>query len=100
MGTDISGWVEIKGWGEDAKWIGILQIWRLLDRNYGAFSSLFGIRDRVGFRPIAPWRGLPADISDEARKDYEKGTTDSKESSYRGESWITWSEIKNIDWEE
>ncbi len=99
MGTDIAGWVEIKNWGNEDRWSGILQVRTLLDRNYDAFGSLFGVRNKDGFKPTAPDRGLPADISDEAKRDFETAYEKDPRAIF-GMTWITWSEIKAINWEE
>jgi hypothetical protein len=98
MGTDIAGWVEIKSWLDEEKWKGILQIWPLIGRD-DMFGCLFGIENRVGFKPIAPDRGLPADISDEARKNFEEEHAKYPQAPF-GATWITWSEIKTINWDE
>lgn len=66
-----------------------------MDQNYDVFGSVFGVRNYANFRPIAPERGIPGDSSEELKQIF--GT--SEEYSF-SPSWITWSEIKTIDWEE
>jgi hypothetical protein len=98
MGTDIYGWVEIHqaGWPE---WDGAIRIDDIVQRAYGMFASLFGVRNgdpehvtAVGrFRAIAPGRGMPPDVS----PSYPRETTHGE-----GQSWALWSELAAIDWEE
>lgn len=57
------------------------------------FNILFGITGYAQFTPIAPCRGLPPDISNEATEDYA-GWDD-----VFGETWISLSEIEAIDWD-
>lgn len=98
MGTDISGWVEVRApvTDQDPRWRAVVRIDWIVSRNYGMFGSLFGVRNDYGFRPIAPSRGLPHDVSSEL-----KGYGDAPlESSPEWVSWITWREIREIDWGE
>jgi hypothetical protein len=92
MGTDIHGWVEIKmPWSEH--WYEIIRVGLLLNRSYDIFGCLFGVRNYANFAPIAAHRGIPVDASEvvkqEAGNEYD-----------HSHSWITWAEIKQIDWEE
>ena len=95
MGTDIHGWVEVKR-NEKYGWEAIIFISDFIHRNYDMFGCLFGVRNYAGFRPIAPDRGLPNDISWYVEKDYKEWYDDGAHSV----TWITWKEIKSIDWEE
>ena len=104
MSCDIYGWVEINN-GKYEKvsrrkhskkidgWDGIINIKGLWLHNYEMFGSLFGVRNRGGFEPIANWRGLPEIISREVLEDPTN-------LSCHAHSWIIWEEIKNINWEE
>lgn len=46
-----------------AGWTPLVRITRLVERNYGMFGSLFGVRNDYRFHPIAADRGLPSDLS-------------------------------------
>ncbi len=92
MGCDIHGWVEIKNYGF---WNSILKIDLLINRNYDMFGSLFGVRNYANFRPVAKSRGIPDDISWETKADIERWGYDG-----HSHSFITYKEIKDIDWEE
>ncbi|HLV98878.1 MAG TPA: hypothetical protein VKT82_09400 [Ktedonobacterales bacterium] len=97
MGTDIFGWVECKWeWQEDGEpWNAAINVGLLVDRSYDAFGCLFGVRNYAGFRPIAADRGVPADASAEFKASVTRFPKE-----VRSSSWITWPEIKAIDWEE
>jgi len=92
MGCDIHGWVEVK---EKYGWASVICIDELIWRNYDMFGSLFGVRNYAGFRPIAPNRGFPEDASYITKRDYKGWGIDAHSAT-----WITWKEIKEIDWEE
>jgi hypothetical protein len=95
LGTDIYGWVEVMNERSDGnrQWFGVVRIRWLVDRNYGMFGNLFGKVNYGEFLPIAEGRGLPADASDEVSYDA---------ASYNpvDPSWLLWSEIMAINWEE
>lgn len=97
MGTDIHGWIEIKtNWGE---WAGLIKIDLLVERNRDLFGCLFGVTNHANFKPIAAQRGFPSDLSEEVTQEIlwweeEDGTAP------ENPTWITWEEIKGIDWEE
>jgi hypothetical protein len=97
MGSDIEGWVETlyKRQPEHGLpyWVGVVKIDSLVERNYGMFGSLFGHRNVGGFAPIAAGRGLPDDASDVAQ--YQL-----LDHGGRERTWISWEEIKAINWEE
>lgn len=77
-------------------WAALVRIDRLVERNYGMFGSLFGVRNDYGFRPISPTRGVPDDSPPELERWGEE-----PEPPWEGEpSWITWGEIRAIDWDE
>lgn len=83
-------------------WYAVIDAGELLDRNYDAFGMLFGVRNRAGFAPVADHRGLPADVSDSVR---EHGTPpedadDEMWICYHSPTWVSWAEIKAINWEE
>src|SRR5579862_3951621 len=100
MGTNIYGWVEVRSlYVEEPLWMAVLQIWPLLERNYLMFGSLFGVRNLAGFRPVAPERGIPADASTEVKQEFTADQAEYPAQSH-WPSWISWQEIKAIDWEE
>jgi hypothetical protein len=93
MGVDLSGWVEIRDhrWGE---WHGVIRIDSLVHRSYGMFASLFGLRNYGRFRPTAEGRGVPDDWSSEFHAEWRDGRGNV------GTTWVLWSEIATIDWDE
>lgn len=98
MGADIHGFIECRSrWaGPDDAWSAAVDLELLYQgRNYDAFGCLFGVRNYAGFAPLAADRGLPELISDAARADYEDW-----DSSAHSSSWIAWSELKRVDWDE
>jgi hypothetical protein len=99
MGTDIHGWVEAKHPYLEDFWMPLIRIGLLVDRNYGMFKSLFWPKSDLGFRPIAPERGIPADASEQVKSECpDRFSADPNEDAWP--SWITWQEIKAIDWDE
>ncbi|MDQ2906453.1 MAG: hypothetical protein ABI456_14315 [Ktedonobacteraceae bacterium] len=99
MGTDIAGRIECRlRYPIDSRkpWTSAIDLSLLYHgRDYDAFGCLFGIRNYAHFRPVAAERGLPADVSREVKEDAE-----SYGEGGSGHSWISWAEIKAIDWEE
>lgn len=104
MGTDIHGWVEVKSPLSEA-WSGVINLGTLLgDRNYDLYRWLFGVRmwsysGATPVKPLAPQRGLPPDVSQEAKTDYEaaKGAFPKE---FHSVTWITWAEMQSINWDE
>lgn len=97
MGTDIRGYVEIRSpWTE--AWRSVVEIRPLVGRNRDAFGCLFGVRNTARFAPIAAQRGLPDDLSDEVRTIAEHYQP--LEGAFLDSSWISWAELKAIDWDE
>ncbi len=100
VGTDIYGWIEVYTpeiyVGRPRRWTAAVQIDEIVSRNYGMFGSLFGARNDYGFLPIAPSRGIPADVSDELK---QYGDVPPDPGSWPP-SWITWREISEINWDE
>ena len=92
MGVDIYGWVEVKEkWG----WEGIINVSDLLGRNYDMFGMLFDVKNYTGFEAIAPYRGLPNDASWITKRTYKEGGP-----YVFGATWVTWKELKEINWDE
>ncbi|RAQ97019.1 hypothetical protein [Thermogemmatispora tikiterensis] len=100
MGVDITGWIECRQFflleSETTPWQPAISLGFLFhDRNYDAFGCLFGVKNYANFRPVAQGRGLPGDVSPEVQAEYERWSDEAF-----GTSWISWAEIKAIDWEE
>lgn len=100
MGADIHGWVEVRQPDSDW-WDSIVLIDDLVYRQYGIFASLFGLRNgnttinETGrFRAIAAGRGAPPFASPRYLEDRGEGAT------VVGETWVLWSELAAIDWDE
>lgn len=98
MGADIYGWVETREPGSEW-WDSAIRIHNIVYRQYGMFASLFGVRNygngatEVGrFRAIAPGRGTPPGAS--------KYYLDECDESNVGATWVLWSELAAIDWDE
>jgi hypothetical protein len=93
MGTSISGWIEIGDEQEiDGFWWGFVKAGQLLPRDYNVFAYLFGVRNTFGFEPIAAYRGLPKNISQEVEYEHRK------EAPTYSETWIEWWELQSIGW--
>lgn len=95
MGTDIHGGIEFRHPAADTDfydgepWVAAMDLWPLYgERDCAAFAFLFGVRDDVGFRPLAAGRGLPPDVSGRLRKHL---------SGMYGASWITWAAFAAAD---
>jgi hypothetical protein len=105
LGTDIHGWVEY--WDPvPEEWTGVIKLDRLLgDRNYEIYAWLFGVRRRPDipmrwdFQPIAAQRGLPLDASRESVEEHTRHISQYPDEFF-GESWVTWSEMQAINWDE
>jgi len=99
MGWDIEGFIECRqqnAQSPETGWVVVRNLYPLYrGRNYDAFGCLFGWQNYANFRPIAAGRGLPQDVSSEVKKRHDEL---GKEAA--GTTWISWSEIKAIDWEE
>jgi hypothetical protein len=100
MGTDISGFIECRPWPQYSvnrpiAWTNAIDLNLLyVDRDYDAFGCLFGAANFAGFEPVAAYRGLPGDVSPAARAAYESS------SPVFGATWIGWTEVVAIDWDE
>jgi hypothetical protein len=94
MGTDISAWIEVtfETLPHENEWITIVHASLLFNRDYDLFGCLFGVKNYANFRPLAPDRGIPKDASITVRNELFKEA--------ENPSWILWSELKAVDWEE
>ncbi|HEY9326787.1 MAG TPA: hypothetical protein VIS09_00885 [Streptomyces sp.] len=98
MGADIHGFIECRSrWAEpEDAWSAAVDLDLLyLGRDYDAFGCLFGVRNHAGFAPLAAERGLPERISDAARAEFDDWGSDA-----HSPSWISWSELTRVDWDE
>jgi hypothetical protein len=103
MGTDISGWVEVSSTEHagrrSAEWNAAIDVSHLVGRNYDMFGSLFGVKDYGHFRPIAANRGVPDSLSLTVEREVLE-RLDHAETQLIGLTWVTWPELKAIDWDE
>ncbi|MDI2126561.1 hypothetical protein [Yinghuangia seranimata] len=104
MGTDIRGVIERAKrdfrTGAPVAWrrsIALGELYRT--RDYDAFGCLFGVRNFANFRPIAAERGLPADVSDAVRAEYD-GMRAHDEANAFSATWVGWDELATVDWDE
>ncbi|UBU15826.1 hypothetical protein [Nonomuraea gerenzanensis] len=65
------------------------------DQDYDAFGCLFGVRNRLGWTPVAAGRGLPADASEQVRADHERLAH--LDGAVRGCTWVSWAELRDLD---
>ncbi|MER7925242.1 hypothetical protein ABTY96_19250 [Streptomyces sp. NPDC096057] len=101
MSTDIHGGIEFRhpGAGTDyydgEPWVAAMDFWPLYDEtDYAAFGCLFGVRNEVGFQPLARDRGLPADLSSGIRSQLGPWFT---QGGLHSASWVSWAELASID---
>jgi hypothetical protein len=100
MGIDIDGWIEVATElsREALLWMAVVKVEPLLNRNYDAFGCLFGVANFAHFQPIAAHRGIPFNASETVYRDFVNAADDSEDDLFP--TWITWSEIHAINWEE
>ncbi|MEV0306573.1 hypothetical protein [Nonomuraea fuscirosea] len=102
MGTDIYGFIETRhpcadeDWYDGEPWSVSTPLYPLYDGcDYDAFGCLFGVRNRLGWTPVAAGRGLPADVSEAIRHDYEKSVH--IDTAVHGCTWVAWAELRDLD---
>jgi hypothetical protein len=100
VGTDIYGVIEVRDPGADADsgtpWVRGIDLYPLYAGNdYSAFGCLFGVRNWVGWDPVAGGRGLPADVSQEMFEEYEHATA--IDAAIHGSTWVSWPELRDLD---
>ncbi|MFJ8434667.1 hypothetical protein ACIQ9P_25545 [Kitasatospora sp. NPDC094019] len=103
MGTDISGYLEHRAPqdGREPIWYASYDLGSLgVDRDYDAFGCLFGVRNYANFRPLAAARGLPADTSAAVSARLAQLIEWYGENGFHSITWITWAEVKAVDWDE
>jgi hypothetical protein len=99
MGVDIYGVVECRLLGVDPahegeSWLSVIDLDLLYaERDYDAFGCLFGVQNYAHFRPVAAERGLPEEVSGAVRGQIARRDA-------FGVTWVTWTELKAIDWNE
>ncbi|MFE2111604.1 hypothetical protein ACFXAF_37880 [Kitasatospora sp. NPDC059463] len=103
MGTDISGFLEFRAPQDhrEPTWSTAQDLDSLYGgRDYDAFGCLFGVRNYANFRPLAASRGLPADVSATVRARLGQLAEWQGEDAVHSTTWITWAEVKAVDWNE
>ena len=99
MGTDIHGAIECRpqhGLPMARDWeYGMDLELAYATRDYDAFGCLFGVRNFAGFDPVASGRGLPADAAPRTRNQAAGMIP-----PFFGVTWIGWTEIDAIDWDQ
>ena len=92
MGCDIHGFIEVK---TGDTWEAAEDIRDDVQRNYDMFGMLFGVRNYVGFAPIAPQRGIPTDAATKTQQEYQRWDEDA-----HSPSWLAYSEIAALNRDE
>jgi len=102
MVTDLYGFIECRPWPtwpdlpEEVPWETAVDLECVYTGpSYDAFGCLFGVCNFAQFRPVAPARGLPVDTSELIRRAH-----DDFDVPVSGATWVLWSEILGIDWDE
>ncbi|MCC5580332.1 hypothetical protein IMZ11_32405 [Microtetraspora sp. AC03309] len=102
MGTDIYGFIEVrhlsvgKDWHEGEAWAVCMRLDVLYEgSDYAAFGCLFGVRDWLGWTPVAAERGLPADVSESVRTEYERDAR--LDDAIHSCTWVSWAELRELD---
>ncbi|MGW1725863.1 hypothetical protein ACWCQK_23355 [Streptomyces sp. NPDC002306] len=101
MSTDIHGGIEFRhpGVGTDfddgEPWTAAMDLWPLYaEIDHAAFGCLFGVRNHAGFPPLAPGRGLPADLSSGMRSQLAPWV---EAGDLHSPSWVSWAEVASLD---
>ncbi len=86
-------------------WVAIVNLHHLIDNSTSlSYGPLFGLHAYVkepwAFTPLADNRGLPDDVSEDMRRTVQDAQADDPGGGVLSPSWLTWSELKGIDWEE
>jgi hypothetical protein len=103
VSTDIYGAIEVYRLAphddpaDIEPWIRAMDLYPLYpNSDYLAFGCLFGVRNWAGWEPIAARRGLPRDVSDAVRTEFEAGAREDE--AIGQQTWVSWTELKNLDW--
>jgi hypothetical protein len=97
VGQDIHGWVEV-AWNPLHDWAGVISVGVLVERNRMFWGWL--LRDEGNFGPIAAQRGVTADASPEVRQRVAEVERFIESNEVHSFTWITWSELERINWDE
>ncbi|OPG11922.1 hypothetical protein [Microbispora sp. GKU 823] len=99
MGTDIYGFIEARHPCADEEWDAwavSMPLYPLYDgHDYESYGCLFGVRNRLGWTPVAAGRGLPADASEPVRSRYEEYVR--IDAAIHGCTWVSWAELRDLD---
>lgn len=107
MGVDVMGWVEVRpsyhkpdsDFDFDRQWVAVVSnVGFLAGRNYEMFGCLFGVRNHANFIPLAAERGIPDDASEDVQHKWAEFNDRWPDEAF-SPSWITWAELKAVDWE-
>ena len=96
VAQDIHGWVEVALSPPDA-WAAVISIDVLVERNQSLWSWLF--QQEGAFPPVAPGRGLPADVSARIAQEVDILQAVADERQLHSFTWAYWREIEAIDWD-
>ena len=110
MGTDIYGAIEVRNLirtaalddaiaatsKRETPWTYCMDLYPLYPGgDYSPLGCLFGIRNWNGWEPVAEGRGLPDDVSEAVRKDYEHDAQ--IDWAIGGSTWVSWPELRDLD---
>ena len=109
VGTDIYGAIEVRDLARAAAlnslpgaeagtppWTLFMDLYPLYPGgDYSPLGCLFGIRNWTGWQPVAEGRGLPVDVSDAVRADYEHCAE--IDGAIGGSTWVSWPELRDLD---
>jgi hypothetical protein len=110
VGTDIYGAIEVRdlrggaALGDligatshrESPWVHGMDLYPLYPGgDYSPLGCLFGIRNWNGWEPVAEGRGLPADVSEAVRKDYEHSAE--IDAAIGDSTWVSWPELRDLD---
>jgi len=92
MGCDIHAYLEVKN--NNGDWLFINEPEKINQRNYRLFATLAGVRNSFGIDPISNPRGIPEDVTD-----YVKGEFDTWEGDGHNHSYLTAKELLEFDYD-
>ncbi|GAA2559308.1 hypothetical protein GCM10010435_33110 [Winogradskya consettensis] len=102
MSTDIYGVIEVYQLrphddpDDMEPWTRAMDLYPLYpNNNYFAFGCLFGVRNWANWEPIAARRGLPGDVSDAVRTEFQSDA--GIDAAVGDQTWVSWAELKDLD---
>lgn len=103
VGTDVYGCIEIRDSNADEDWFEWEPWQRCMDLcplygesgDYPAFALLFGVRNDLGWEPLAARRGLPEDVSAAMRAEFEEARR--LDAAVHSPTWVSWAELARAD---